>query len=137
MPRNENCRKPSVSLMMPMTGSTVDLQTVDLLANIGLEFVGHLDDQARILWWRLWLLSEPLLPTPVMTVTAGRNVGFDTPLLQFLNVGRAPVAIVQSGSLGLAHLCGNSIDSWERLILVIDVVRYRVAHDATPCYQLA
>jgi hypothetical protein len=57
------------------------------------------------------------------------NVGLDARDLQLLDVGRAPVAIVQSNRLRLTHFGRNGPHGGYRFPLVIDMIRYRVAGD--------
>ena len=60
-------------------------QAVDDLADVGLEFVGHLDDGAGILGRGLRLLGKALLPTLVVAVPAGGDVRINAPRFQFFN----------------------------------------------------
>ena len=76
-------------------------QTIDGLANLGLQLVSHLFFGTGFFarWFRLFL--EEGMPIFMMRLTSGGNVGFHFPLLEGVDVGFTKVTVVQGSRWGL------------------------------------
>ena len=97
-------------------------QAVDRTANLGLEFVGHLDLRTGIRWrWR-GLLRTIRLPTGMMGDTPGGDVRRNVPRFHGCDIGGAAGPIVQGASLRFAQGQGDGVQGGDGLGVIVGMV---------------
>ena len=97
-------------------------QAVDCTANVGLEFVGHVDLWTGIRWWGHGLLRKIGPPTGMMGFTPRGNVRINVTRFHGRNVVGAEVSIVQGAGLGFSPCSGDGVQGREGLGLIVGMV---------------
>ena len=83
-------------------------QSVDGLADLGLQFVGHFDLGPGLFSGRLGVFLEESAPSAMMGFAPGGTGRLNPPLRTGSDVGFAKEAIVEGSRLGLAHFRGRA-----------------------------
>src|SRR5262249_40985220 len=97
-------------------------QAIDRLADLSLEFVSHLLFGRCRRRRRRGLLLEVLLPTPVMRLAPGGDIGLNATTLQAGNIDLTIIAVVERSGLRLPQPLIYRLNRRHGLLVVIGVV---------------
>ena len=104
-------------------------QAVDRLADRRLEFICHLLGRTRVVAGRCRQSRKAFLPTGVMRITPGGNVGVNPALLTRHNICGAKIAIVHRSRFRWPDLWGYRIQGRRGFVLIGRVIRECLAHN--------
>ena len=104
-------------------------QTINHLANLGLQLVSHLDRRAgvRRRWCRRF--GKSLSPTFVMWFTPSCDVWSNATLFYLGDVLLAEIAVIQRCALGLSYLGRNRIQGRDCFVLIVSVIGGGISHN--------
>src|SRR5438270_5239296 len=108
------------------------LMSLSLYQNVS-ELVGHLDLGTGLLRRQIRHRCEALLPTGMMRIPPGGDVGLDAPFGTRGQGRGAKVASIQCCRLGRADLPGNGRQRRFGFLAIVRMIGQRPAHDEQTC----
>ena len=104
-------------------------QTINLLADLGLQFVSHFDFVTGIFSGGIRLFLEEGMPILMVRFPSSGNIWVDFAGLASPDIGFAEIAIIQGDCGCLAYFRSERIQRWNGFLLVIGMIRKCVGND--------
>jgi len=104
-------------------------QTINCLADCGLEFVSHLNDGTCLVCGWLRLLLEKGVPVEMMGFASSGDIGFNAKILAILDVGFREVAIVHRHRLGSSDFHRHRFQGRQSFLFIVGMIRESMRHD--------
>jgi len=104
-------------------------QSIDSVSDLGLEFVGHLEDGAGLICGWFGLLLEKGMPIEMMGFASSGDIGLNAKLLATLDVGFTEVSIIQGDCVWLPKLRGDRLQGGQGFLFIVGMIREGMGHD--------
>ena len=104
-------------------------QTINCLSDLGLEFVGRLDDGAGLVWRWFGLLLEKGVPIEMMRFASGGDIGINSKFLATLDVGFTEVPSIQGDGVRPSKLRRDRLQGGQGFLFIVGMIREGVGHN--------